>query len=275
METAMNDPAAAVLDAQEVLAYHRDGYIVPRLRLSGADLFALQEAVAQIVADNPALIDQSIVAPHIPGSGVQGVKVREAAYWMRIARHPRIIDIVEQIVGPDIVLWGTTLFYKRPIAGPETGWHRDGQVWPIEPLATTTVWIAATESTTANGCLRVIPGSHKARRIGKHVFEGRRDMIVRRSLAQEEFDERKAIDIELEAGQMVLFDVYTIHGAAHNRGSMPRAGYALRFMPSTSHFNHDGAENRTEPGYAHDTRALMLVRGVDRSGKNDFVRGYP
>ena len=66
-----------------------------------------------------------------------------------------------------------------------------------------------------------------------------------------------------------------LHGAAHNRGSIPRAGYALRFMPSTSHFNHEGAENRTEPGYAHDTRALMLVRGVDRSGKNDFVRGHP
>ena len=61
--------------------------------------------------------------------------------------HPRILDMVEQVVGPDIVLWGTTLFYKRAVSGPETGWHRDGQVWPIKPLATTSVWIAATEST--------------------------------------------------------------------------------------------------------------------------------
>jgi len=93
-------------------------------------------------------------------------------------------------------------------------------------------------------------------------------------LAKDEFDESQAVDIELEPGQMVLFDVYTIHGAPHNLGKNPRAGYALRFMPSTSFFNHDGAMHRGEPGYAHDTRALMLVRGVDRSGRNDFTRGF-
>lgn len=122
------------------------------------------------------------------------------------------------------MLWGTTLFYKRALSGPATGWHRDGQVWPIKPLATTSVWIAATESTARNGCLRMIPGSHAAQRIGEHVFEDRKDMIVRRSLARDEFDESTAVDIELEPGQMVMFDVYTVHGATHNRGDVPRAG---------------------------------------------------
>jgi hypothetical protein len=265
----------SILSAEEVAAYHRDGYIVPRFRLDGEALAGLQRAVAELVEDNPTLLDQSIVAPHVPGSGVQGVKVRSADYWKRVALYPRVLDMVEQVIGPDIVLWGTTLFYKRAIGGPATGWHRDGQVWPIKPLATTSVWIAATESTTANGCLRVIPGSHIARRIGEHVFEDRKDMIVRRSLAKEEFDENDAVDVELQPGQMVMFDVYTIHGAAHNRGTIPRAGYALRFMPSTSHFDHDGAERRDEPGYAHNTRALFLARGRDRNGQNDFQRGHP
>ena len=271
----MPDKMTNILSPEELAAYRRDGYIVPRFRLTGDDLAALQNAVNDLIEDNPALLDQSIVSPHIPGSGVQAVKVRSPEYWMRIAKHPRILDIVEQIAGPDIILWGTTLFYKRAIAGPETGWHRDGQVWPIKPLATTTAWIAATVSNKENGCLRVIPGSHLAQRIGEHVFQDRTDMIVRRSLAKEEFDENMAKDIELEPGQMVLFDVYTIHGAAHNRGSIPRAGYALRFMPSTSHFDHDGAERRDEPGYAHDTRALVLARGTDRCGLNDFTRGHP
>jgi hypothetical protein len=271
----MPDMLTNILSPEELVVYRRDGYIVPRFRLTGDDLAALQNAVKDLIQDNPALIDQSIVSPHIPGSGVQAVKVRSPEYWMRIAMHPRILDIVEQIAGPDVILWGTTLFYKRAIAGPETGWHRDGQVWPIKPLTTTTVWIAATVSNKENGCLRVIPGSHQAQRIGEHVFQDRTDMIVRRSLAKDEFDENMAVDIELEPGQMVLFDVYTIHGAAHNRGSIPRAGYALRFMPSSSHFDHDGAERRDEPGYAHDTRALVLARGVDRCGRNDFTRGHP
>ena len=267
--------AEAVLSPEEIAAYRRDGYVVPRFRLGGCDLAGLQDAVSHLIEDNPDLVDQSIVSPHIPGSGVQALKVRSPDYWKRVALHPRIIDMVEQVVGPDIILWGTTLFYKRALAGPETGWHRDGQVWPIKPLATASVWIAATESTTRNGCLRVIPGSHAAQRIGEHVFEDRADMIVRRSLAKEEFDESAAINVELEPGQMVMFDVYTVHGAAHNRGSIPRAGYALRFMPSSSHFDHDGAEHRQEPGYAHNTRPLLLVRGSDRSGRNDFTRGHP
>jgi hypothetical protein len=273
-EERMLKSRQGILSPEEIAAYRRDGYIVPRLRLKCDDLAGLQEAVSHLVEDNPTLLDQSIVGPHVPGSGVQGVKVRSPEYWKRIALHPRILDMVEQVIGPDVILWGTTLFYKRAISGPETGWHRDGQVWPIKPLATTSVWIAATESTRRNGCLRVIPGSHAARRIGEHVFEDRKDMIVRRSLAREEFDESTAVDVELEPGQMVMFDVYTIHGATHNRGSVPRAGYALRFMPATSHFDHDGAERRDEPGYAHNTRALLLARGKDRCGLNDFVRGH-
>jgi ectoine hydroxylase-related dioxygenase (phytanoyl-CoA dioxygenase family) len=267
--------APCLLSDDEIAAYRRDGYVVPRFRLEAGDLRALQQAVDEVVADNPGLLDQAIVSPHIPGSGVQALKVRSPDYWMQVASHPQIVDMVQQVVGPDVILWGTTLFYKRALAGPETGWHRDGQVWPIKPLATTTVWIAATESNTQNGCLRVIPGSHSAQRVGEHVFQDRTDMIVRRSLAKEEFDEGLARDIELEPGQMVMFDVYTVHGAAHNRGSIPRAGYALRFMPASSHFDHDGAENRGEPGYAHDTRALVLLRGSDRSGRNDFTRGHP
>jgi ectoine hydroxylase-related dioxygenase (phytanoyl-CoA dioxygenase family) len=267
--------ASGILSDDEIAAYRRDGYVVPRFRLEGGDLEALQQAVGEVVSDNPGLLDQAIVSPHIRGSGVQGLEVRSPDYWMRIASHPKIVDMVAQVVGPDIILWGSTLFYKRALAGPETGWHRDGQVWPIKPLETTTVWIAATESNTQNGCLRVIPGSHSARRVGEHVFQDRKDMIVRRSLAQDEFDESLSRDIELEPGQMVMFDVYTVHGAAHNRGTIPRAGYALRFMPATSHFDHEGAEHRGEPGYAHDTRALVLMRGADRSGRNDFRRGHP
>lgn len=269
----MTTSQAIPLTEAELQAYRRDGYIVPRFRLTGQDLEELQASIDRLVNDNPTLLNQAIVSPHLPGSGVQGLK--SSGDLVRTATHPAIVDLVGQIIGPDIILWGTTVFYKKAIEGPATAWHRDGQVWPIDPLETTTVWIAASPSTKENGCLRVIPGSHAARRIGEHVFQDRNDMIVRRSLAASEFDEASAEDIELEPGQMVIFDVYTVHGAGYNHGKIPRAGYALRFMPGTSHFKHDAAEFRNEPGYAHDSRALMLLRGVDRTGRNDFKRGHP
>ena len=265
--------AAPVLNEEEVEAYRRDGYLVPRWRLPAADLAKLQWLMGRLAADNPSLLDKPVIGPHLPGSGVQGLRVESG--WIDIATHPRILDMVEQIDGPDLVLWGSSVFYKRAVAGPETAWHRDAQAWPmIKPLAATSVWIAATESNRSNGGMRVIPGSHRAREVGEHGFAHPTNSIVARSLEPNQFDGTTAVDIELEPGQMLIFDVYTIHGGGPNPGSAPRAGYALRFMPAASHYDHSGAENRNAPGYAHDTRPLLLVRGIDRSGRNDFARGH-
>ena len=91
-------------------------------------------------------------------------------------------------------------------------------------------------------------------------------------IAEDEVDESLAKDVELEPGRMLVFDVFMTHGARPNVGSRPRAGYALRFMPATSHYDHDSAI----PGgdTSRETKALFLVRGVDRSGRNDFRRGH-
>ncbi|MBT5110244.1 MAG: phytanoyl-CoA dioxygenase family protein [Rhodospirillaceae bacterium] len=273
MTNPATDVLPDVLDDAEIAAYRRDGYLVPRWRLPAADLSRLQNLMAQLAAENPTLLDEPIIGAHLPGGGVQNLNVE--AGWIDIARHPRILDMVEQIDGPDLVLWGTSVFYKRAVAGPGTAWHQDARAWPmIKPTATTSVWIAVTESHKRNGCIRVIPGSHHDRKIHEHGFADRAESIVARSLAPHAFDESAAVDIELEAGQIVIFDVFTIHGGGPNPGTTPRAGYALRFMPATSHYDHGGAEHRDEPGYAHDTRALLLVRGADRSGKNDFQRGH-
>lgn len=263
----------AILSAGEVAAYHRDGFIVPRYSLPNDDLGKLQALTLKLVADNPNLSDRHMVGPHVPGSGTENLK--SSPGWMDIATHPDIVDMIEQIVGPDIILWGTGIFYKRPLAGPATPWHRDAEHTPIRPLATTTVWIAVFDSFLANGCLRFIPGSHAAKQIGSHTYIDRDDLIVGNTLDAEEVDESSARDVELKAGQMVLFDIYSVHGARHNLGKQHRAGYSLRFMPATSHYNHDGAVLRDKKGYGHHTRPLILVRGVDRCGLNDFKRGHP
>ncbi|MFT6581874.1 MAG: hypothetical protein ACJAU6_002315 [Alphaproteobacteria bacterium] len=263
-----------ILTADEIASYQRDGYLKPRWRLPDADLAKFQILMEALAEENPTMLDEPIIGAHLPGGGVQGLTVQPG--WIDIARHPEILDIAAQLTGPDLVLWGSSVFYKRAIAGPATAWHQDAKAWPmIKPMATTSIWIAATPCHTGNGCIRVIPGSHRAKHIGAHGYADRAGSIVARSLAAEEFDEADAVDVELEPGEIVIFDVFTIHGGGPNPGAAPRAGYALRLMPSTSHYDHDGAQNRNEPGYAHDTRALLLVRGVDRSGKNDFKRGHP
>jgi len=268
-------PPPAILGDDELAAYRRDGFVVPRYRLPADDLAALRDLTGWIVAENPHLADKPMSCPHVPGSGLQGLKSR--AGWLPLSLHPGILDMVEQIVGPDVVLWGSNLFYKRVAEGPATPWHRDGAYWPIRPLATTSVWIAITDSVRENGCLRFVAGSHAAREIGAHYESTEPGLVIPGTLADDAFDEGAAVDVEMEPGQMVLFDCYTIHGAEANRGARPRAGYALRFMPGTSHYDHDAVltAERRSPNAAHQTRPLILARGTDRTGKNDFRRGHP
>jgi len=267
-------PAQVPLSTQEVESYHRDGYLVPKYRLPPSDLTLLQELMANLVKKNPKLLNQPIASPHIPNGGSQGVV--STSKWLDIATHPDLLDIAQQLIGPDVILWGSTVFYKRAQKGPETPWHRDGAYWPIAPLATTSIWIAATPSTVDNGCLSIIPGSHRSREIGTHIKVDRDDVMFRATLADDELDKSRSVNIELEPGQMVVFDVYTVHGAGPNQGTLPRAGYSLRFMPATSRFNHDGGDAshlEDTPAASYATRALMLVRGSDRAG-NDLARGH-
>jgi len=268
-------PAPAILSDDELAVYRRDGFLMPRYRLPQRDLTELLALTERLVADNRHLTDTPMSCPHVPGSGVQGLKSSTA--WLPLSLHPGILDIVEQIVGPDIVLWGSNLFYKRPMEGPATPWHQDGAYWPIRPLATTSVWIAITDSVRENGCLRFIAGSHVARRMESHYESTEPGLIIPGTLVPGGFDESRARDVEMEPGQIVLFDCYTIHGARSNTGARCRAGYALRFMPATSRYDHDAgfSAERRSPGAAHHTRPLILARGVDSSGRNDFRRGHP
>ena len=268
----MDGLSRTVLSSDEVVRYNRDGFIVPNYKLPTSDVARLQELTIQIVEENSHLRDKFMTSPHVKNWGSQGLKSPRAHEWLDIARHPDILDIVEQLAGPDIILWGTTLFYKRALEGPATPWHRDAAYWPISPLATTSVWIAVFDSVIENGCLRFIPGSHLPKQFGRHTEDDRPEMMFHHVMAEDEFDESLAKDVELEPGQMVLFDVYMTHGACPNSGNRPRAGYALRFMPATSHYDHDSAI----PGgdTSRESKALFLVRGVDRSGRNDFQRGH-
>ena len=122
-----------VLDADEVAAYHRDGYLVPRYRLSPKVLDKLATLTAQVIADNPGKVDQPLLGVHIPGGGTQGLKL--PAGFIDIAAHPDILDMMEQLIGPDLILWGSVLFYKRAHEGPVTPWHRDEGASPLELAA--------------------------------------------------------------------------------------------------------------------------------------------
>ena len=268
----------ATLTDHEVQQYREQGYLVPSFRLPAPQVDSLRDALDRLLRDNPGVRPEKLVSAHLVrrGGRANDEGVRGQADFLALARNDQILDAVEQLIGPDIILWGCHVFCKPAGDGHETPWHQDGHYWPIRPLATCTVWVALDESVVENGCLRVIPGSHLARTSHPHLHEDRQDLALQQRLPETSFDAASAVDLQLQPGQMSMHDVYMIHGANANRSPKRRTGVALRYMPGTSVFDRqlDPVAGRSGVPVAFATRPLWLLRGRDRTGRNDFKIGF-
>jgi Phytanoyl-CoA dioxygenase (PhyH) len=275
----------ARLTAEEAAHYHAEGWLIPSYRLPAARTQALHGALEELLRRNPGVRPEKLVSAHVERAGSAGGSapadngegVRGVADFLALARDPEIVELVSDVLGQDLVLWGCHVFCKPANEGYETPWHQDGHYWPIRPLANCTVWLALEPSTRENGCLRVIPRSHRDHVLHEHLHEDRDDLTLNQRLAGETFDEGQAVDLELQPGEMSLHDVYMIHGAAANRSAQRRTGVALRYMPATSVFERDlrPSDGQTGVPVNFGQRPLWLVRGRDVSGRNDFAVGHP
>jgi len=246
-------------DAQ-IAEYHAKGYVVPDYRLPEAELQEIRDRHAALLKRHPEFRDNaSVLLSYDLG-------------FLNYARDPKILDMVEQVIGPDICLWNMSFFAKPALNGKRTPWHQDGQYWPIRPLATCTVWIAIDAATRENGCLRYIPGSHRDHRLMRHDQSAATDITLNQELRREEYDEAQAEDLILEAGQMALHDVYIAHGSEANASPHPRRGMTMRMMPTTSVYDREEARgmHAERGGLDMSRHSIFLLRGQDRSGKNDF-----
>lgn len=264
-----------ILSDTEIDTYQKEGILIPEFRLTDEQLGRLREALDKVIRDNPGTRPERLVSVHISKEGrAEDVKGDDA--FLEIAQDPQIVDMVSQLIGPDVILWGCQSFCKPAGDGMEVPWHQDGHYWPIRPLATCSVWIAIDYSDVGNGCLRVIPRSHRPARLIPHLKEGREDVILNQKVVDEELDLDSAMDVELEAGQMSLHDVYLLHGSNPNTSDRRRAGLAIRYMPGTSHFDRGMIETGDGIGFTVDfaERPIWLLKGEDKTGKNNFEIGH-
>jgi hypothetical protein len=266
------------LSSTEIETYQRDGLVIPSsYRMPSATLQRIDDMYQELLrknSDTPDFSADFILGPHLEASGSYGIK--GDPQWLEFARDPEILDMVEQLIGPDLILWGITIFGKPARTGKATPWHQDGDYYPIEPLETLTVWISLDGSTPEQGCMRYIPGSHRDHRVYSHHFEHRDDYTLAQVIDDGQVDLQQARDIILEPGQISLHDVYLVHGSGANHSDRRRMGLVLRIMPATSFYNHDSGKIKEAAGSAHgySNRALFLLRGEDKSGRNNFTLGH-
>lgn len=160
------------------------------------------------------------------------IKAHLAAPWMvSLASHPAILDAVESLIGPDILLFGSSLFAKREHDDRFVSWHQDSAYYGLDPHEEVTAWVALTDATRDNGCLRVIPGSHlEADREHEETYDPQN--LLARGQTINGIDESVSVHMELRRGQFSLHHERTVHGSEGNNTDQRRVGLAFFYMPA-------------------------------------------
>jgi len=239
---------AIKLSADEISRYQNDGVVAP--------ITVMPRSVAQELRRRLESAEKSF--PQQIGPEKRNNAHYVLACLDEIVHHDEILDAVECLIGPDIILTNTVLFIKEPNSLHHVTYHQDATYMGLDPQDSLTAWIALTESTRENGCVRMIRGSHLLD-IQQHTDTFGEDNILTRGQQIENIDEEHALDIELEPGQMSLHHARTIHGSRPNKSANRRIGIALQS------FAHPSTRQVHGEDYA------LLVRGSDDYG--NFTKG--
>jgi Phytanoyl-CoA dioxygenase (PhyH) len=203
-------------------AYDRDGFFFPydvTSEREASELLAdLQAAEAQFAGDRARLsLLRSYPSQLLPS-------------FAALVRHPRLIDAVSQIIGPDILVWSCGFFIKEPGSKSYVSWHQDLNYWGLDGDQEVTAWYALTPATVENGCMRFVAGSHRQKDV-PHVDSFAKDNLLTRG--QEiavEVDEANAVNVLLRAGQASFHHGHIFHASAANTTPARRLGVAIRYI---------------------------------------------
>jgi len=240
------------LSEQQVEDYKRDGYLFPMRALTA-------EEAAQGLA-NLSRAEAHIGSP-LPKAEM---KWRGAGYvflpWVdEMVRHPRVLDIVEDVLGPDILVYWATFFIKDAGTPAFTAWHQDSTYFGLTPYEHVTAWIALSDASELAGCMEVVPGRGRARQMHhaaarlEHSINGAGQVIV------EPIDASVTAVMALQAGEVSLHNTLCLHRSPPNRASHRRVGLGISYIPT-----------HCKPTGTHRMYA-RLVRGTDRHGHFDLL----
>ena len=214
------------------------------------------------------LIDQmEVEEPGRDPYALMGYHTRCAGLW-DLVLDDRILDVIEDLIGPDIVCWSTQFFNKKPSDDRVIDVHQDAAYWSLEPHATVSAWVAVDASTLDNGCLHVIPGSHVHGVVpwtdttAPHPLAGTVEAFRQSIVDHEQYGE--LVPIELQPGEISLHADLTMHASGANPTGNRRAGFAIRYCPPSV--------RPTERNWGQNA---VLCRGEDRFGHFGYVTERP
>ena len=228
-------------------AWEADGWVVDRAVLGSADVAGMVDHLDVLLAAQPAAAATGLLA---------GVVVDDPV-WLAAVADPRLLDLVESLLGPGVALFSSCWVVKPPRTGRGAAWHQDGGSWPLEPLEAITLWVALDDADPGNGGLRVIPGSHRAGLLPHQRDDARlATQLFPVALPPAAMDEGAAVDVVLRAGDVSAHHPLLIHGSPPNTSTRPRRALVARYHPLTTQV--------TQPGWP-SSRVLRAPDGQGRA----------
>lgn len=174
------------------------------------------------------------------------------AWADRLVHHPKVLDAVEDVIGPDILVYHSTMWIKEAHAPAYVRWHQDGAYFFLDPLDHVTAWVALSEASEKAGCMRVIPGTHRLPMIDHDDRPDAHNMIKRGQGISRRFDGESGAAMPLRAGELSLHHTALVHCSPGNGNDDRRMGLGISFVPA--HVRPLGPV----------TPSALLVRGQDR-----------
>jgi len=231
-----------VLTSEQISAFNRDGYLT-RLRIfDEQEILELRRYFDELLARTLAAggDSYSISTAHLRFGRVYDVLT-----------DPRIVARVKDLLGEDVIAWGSHFFCKMPGDGKRVSWHQDSSYWPLSPSKAVTAWLAIDDASVENACMRFIPGSHHLGHLTYTLSENDEANVLNQTVAGAE-TLGQPIDVELKAGEISIHSDLLLHGSEANQSNRRRCGLTLRYCPATV---------RAELGWN--------AKGVIVSGKDD------
>ncbi len=200
--------------------YRRDGFCFPISAFSSAE-----------VADRRGQLEAFEAHQGHPLQGTQRIKTSLLLRWVdRLIRDPRVLDPVEDLIGPNILCWGVHFWVKEPGTAEYVSWHQDLEYWGLDSADLVTAWVALSPATIESGCMRMQPVSHTVHLPHKEAYD-QANMLSRGQTITEGINEAKAVAIVLHPGEMSLHNVRIAHSSGPNCSGDRRIGIAIRYMP--------------------------------------------
>ena len=150
----------------------------------------------------------------------------------QMVHHPNILDAVEDVIGPDILVYHSTLFLKEAHTGAFVRWHQDSAYFYLEPHLHVTAWVALSDASELAGCMRALPGSHRWGNIPHDDQPGPLNMIRRGQGISQRFDAETGVAMPVAAGEMSLHHTDLVHASGANDSDDRRIGYAISYIPA-------------------------------------------